>query len=265
MTREELQELASLHALGALPPEEARAFEEQLRSDPELRALHEELRDVTNALALSAPPVAPPPALKARILAAIDKPAPDKIIPLTQHQAGRQAGSNFIPWAVAACLVILVTIVFLNNTALRARLHDLAAEQDKSKQQTAMLQSALDELRAKDRVSQVRIAMLGSLLESSPKAVAVSVWDAEKQDGVLVVQNLAPLPADKDYQLWVIDPKQGGPVDAGVFTVDDKGTVHFRFKPRSNVNAAGTFAVTLEKKGGVPAPEGKMVLAGNLL
>ena len=63
----------------------------------------------------------------------------------------------------------------------------------------------------------------------------------------------------------MIDPKQGGPVDAGVFTVDDKGTVHFRFKPRSNVNAAGTFAVTLEKKGGVPVPEGKMVLAGNLL
>ena len=128
-----------------------------------------------------------------------------------------------------------------------------------------MLNTALDELRARDRVAQVKIAMLGSLLEDSPKAIAVSVWDNEKQDGVLVVQNLTPLPADKDYQLWVVDPQQKLPVDAGVFSVDAKGTVRLHFKPKSNVTAATVFAVSLEKKGGVPVAEGKMVLAGNVL
>ncbi len=111
----------------------------------------------------------------------------------------------------------------------------------------------------------MRIAMLGSLLEGSPKAIAVSLWDAERQDGVLVVQNLAPQPADKDYQLWVIDPQHGAPVDAGVFNVDEKGNVRFRFKPKASVKSADKFAVTLEKKGGVPAPQGRMVLAGSWL
>jgi anti-sigma-K factor RskA len=32
-----------------------------------------------------------------------------------------------------------------------------------------------------------------------------------------VVENIGLLPADKDYQLWVIDPKYPTPVSAGVF------------------------------------------------
>ena len=44
-----------------------------------------------------------------------------------------------------------------------------------------------------------------------------------EQRGVFVVQNLKPLPADKDYQLWVIDPKYPTPVSAGVFQVDADG------------------------------------------
>jgi anti-sigma-K factor RskA len=80
----------------------------------------------------------------------------------------------------------------------------------------------------------------------------------------LIVQNLAPVPAGKDYQLWVIE-KGKAPVDAGVFCVDAKGSAQIRFKPKADVAMAATFAITLEKKGGVPAPEGTMMLLGNLL
>jgi anti-sigma-K factor RskA len=105
--------------------------------------------------------------------------------------------------------------------------------------------------------------MLGSLLQDQPKAVAVSLWDEEHQTGVFVVQNLKPLPKDKDYQLWVIDPQYGTPVDAGVFQVDAQGNVRLQFKAKLPIKTAKQFAVTQEVKGGAPVPTvANMVLAG---
>jgi len=78
-----------------------------------------------------------------------------------------------------------------------------------------------------------------------------------------VVQNLKPLPADRDYQLWVIDPKYATPVSAGVFQVDGQGGGRINFKPDKNIATAGKFAVTLEPKGGLPTPTLKnLVLLG---
>jgi anti-sigma-K factor RskA len=92
--------------------------------------------------------------------------------------------------------------------------------------------------------------------------VAVSLWDEKNQTGVFVVQNLKPPAKDKDYQLWVIDPKYATPVDAGVFQVDAQGGVRYEFKARLPIQTAGKFAVTLEDKGGSAVPKGKMVLLG---
>ena len=78
MISEQLQELAALHALGALTPEEARDFETQLSGNAELRAFYESMRNVTDSLALNAKDAAPSAQLKNRILAAIDKPAAGK-------------------------------------------------------------------------------------------------------------------------------------------------------------------------------------------
>ncbi len=103
-------------------------------------------------------------------------------------------------------------------------------------------------------LGQARIALLGSLIKDRPKAVAVSVWNQSSQDGVLVVENLPALPKGKDYQLWVIDPQSGAPISAGVFKVDQKGSVRTSIKPNRPVIEAGKFAVTVEKEGGAPAP-----------
>jgi anti-sigma-K factor RskA len=105
--------------------------------------------------------------------------------------------------------------------------------------------------------------MLNSLLADAPKAIAVSLWDNQNQNGVFVAQNLKSLPADKDYQLWVLD-NGTTPVDAGVFHVDENGGVRVEFKAKLPVKTAGRFAVTEEIKGGVAAPTIKnLVLASN--
>jgi anti-sigma-K factor RskA len=115
------------------------------------------------------------------------------------------------------------------------------------------LQQTVLALQETNRLAGLRIAMLNSLIADAPKAIAVSLWDNEKQDGILVAQNLKTLPADKDYELWVMDEKQN-PVAAGVFHMDQNGSVRVEFKPSRVIKTAGKFCVTEEVKGGVASP-----------
>ena len=264
MIAEPQQEQACLYALGVLPPVEAAAFEQALRDDAELQAFMRALQQVILALAHGAEPAIPPSELKARVLAALPA-APVASTDFSPAQPPRVLHFPWLPWALAACVTVLCGVLAVQQRALRGAMIRHAALEEQQQIKLVALQNELAALSAQDRVSQMRIAMLGSLLESAPKAVAVSLWDAEKQNGVLVVQHLTPLPTDRDYQLWVIDPQLGAPVDAGVFSVDAKGAVRFRFQPRKAVRSADKFAVTVEQKGGVPAPQGTMVLAGTWL
>jgi anti-sigma-K factor RskA len=75
------------------------------------------------------------------------------------------------------------------------------------------------------------------------------------------VEKLPALAEDKDYQLWLVDPQYPTPVDGGTFTVDPAtGDARVTFKANKPIRSVAKFAVSLEKKGGVPKAEGPMVL-----
>jgi anti-sigma-K factor RskA len=152
------------------------------------------------------------------------------------------------------------------NSKSEQRITELTAAQGKSEQQIAMLQTALDDLRGRHRVAEIQVAVLDSLLHSSPKAMAVSVWDKDAKEGSLVVKNLAPLPSDKTYQAWVMDPITKKPVSAGTFGVDQQGGVRFFFRPVDGVGTVATVAVSEEAAGGSTTEKGptRVVLMGNL-
>lgn len=118
-------------------------------------------------------------------------------------------------------------------------------------------------LRDEGDIAQLKIATLASLAGNTPQALAVAVWDPLKQEGVLQVEKLPALAADQDYQLWVIDPQYPIPVDGGVFQVDPAtGDARVAFHPNKVVKTAAKFAVSLERKGGVPKAEGPILLLG---
>jgi anti-sigma-K factor RskA len=125
------------------------------------------------------------------------------------------------------------------------------------------LERKVAELERLGGMAQLRVATLTSKLPTAPGAAATVVWDPEKQQGILKVANAPTLSADKDYQLWLVDPAYKQPVDAGVFNVDEKGSTEFTFRPKLRITAANAFAVSLERKGGVPKAEGPMVLVSN--
>ncbi len=333
MIDERHEELAALHALDLLEGAERVAFERALAADPELRALVDELRAASAALAHTAPAAPAPAALKARIMATIDQAA------APAAEAGNVVRPGFslwqmLPWAAAACFALCaiwlgqgylaerasnsnlrqqhaIAEVTLKTTrqqlelerdvngkalasarqqldagdsqladlrtqlsardtqvaSLTERIATLAAgsgalerELANSRQQVAQLTA---DLKAQGDLARYQITALVSMLEGAPKAVAAAVWDPARQEGVLKVDQLPALAPGKDYQLWVVDPQYPNPVDGGVFTVDPKtGAQKLSFKAKQPISAVAAFAVTLERKGGVPKAEGPFVLLG---
>jgi anti-sigma-K factor RskA len=255
MIDERLEEQASLHVLGALSDAEAREFKQKLRADSELQAYVARLSTATSALAGALPVVEPPPQLRAKILAQVA--SPQKIVSLPDKKFNPLA---WLSWSLAAGFAVLCLLLNVQDSQLRKTVGE-QAQQISSLNQLAQslsaatnsLQQTVLALQETNRLAGLRIAMLNSLIADAPKAIAVSLWDNEKQDGILVAQNLKTLPADKDYELWVMDEKQN-PVAAGVFHMDQNGSVRVEFKPSRVIKTAGKFCVTEEVKGGVASP-----------
>jgi anti-sigma-K factor RskA len=264
---ERTEELASAYVLGALEPEEVRSFERQLDEDPELQRLVAELRSVTQAVAGSSPGLEPSPALRARLLLDFEDDAPQR---RPQAQRPVQWLGNVVPWALAASFAGLCVLFGVQAHLLRGqldvrqhRIDELATVADTLRAERADLHQVVESLQQSNRLANMRIAVLGAQLRADPKAVAVSVWDNQRQSGVVVVHHLKPPPNGKDYQLWIIDPRYAVPVDAGVIKVDAAGDGRVDFTARRPIESAKQFAVTEEVQGGSPVPTlTAMVLAG---
>jgi anti-sigma-K factor RskA len=101
MDSEALHELTAAYALDALAPDEARAFEEHLASCERCREQVAEFEAVAGSLAHAAPPVSPPPELRAKILAAAHAER-QTVVPLRPRWAVPLAAAA----AIAACAAI---------------------------------------------------------------------------------------------------------------------------------------------------------------
>jgi anti-sigma-K factor RskA len=262
MIDERMEEQAALHVLGALNEAEARGFKKKLQADPELQEYVSRLSVATGALAGATPLVEPPPQLRAKVLAQVEPP--QKVLTLPERRSG---SLSWLSWAFAAGVAALCFVFFAQNGQLRNTIGQQAKQIDNLNQLAQSLQAATNTLnqtvlalQETNRLANLHIAMLNSLVPDAPKAVAVSLWDSEKQNGVFVAQNLKTLPADRDYELWVIDGDK--PVASGVFHVGESGAIRVDFKPSQLIKVASVFAVTEEVKGGVASPTLKnMVLA----
>lgn len=145
---------------------------------------------------------------------------------------------------------------------LKAQFDAMRQNNQHSQQQLAALNQEVSQLRKKDAFAQMQIATLQSSVAAYQQGVAVVVWDSEKHQGVLKLEKMPPVEAGKDYQLWVVDPKNPVPVDAGVVQVDAQGFAKVDFKPVTDVSGATKFALSVEREGGVPKGEGPIILIG---
>ncbi len=247
------EELVAAAALGMPPGADSAELERHLREGCALcEGLLAEFREAATALAAGASPSTPSPALKERVLAEL---GPARV-------PERPANAS-VAWRVfAAAAALLLVVVGLDDARLRRQREDLRSE---SAELAGRLRSAETELaqrvlRARvlesDDVQMMRLGGHGP----QPQAQARVFWSPRARRGVLVAANLAPLPADRQYELWVF--LKGKPVNAGVFDADPAGRALFESTDFPEPDAQN-FAVTVEPRGGVPAPTGPIILVGS--
>ena len=253
MHSERHEELVALAALGPLTGDDAVEYARLLEEGcAECERLLPELRLATAALSVSAPPLAPRPALRDELLASLGP---------TRTAARRSFGSG---WAFAAAAALLFVVVLFDDARLRREREELRATNAELTGQVASSRAELSRRDLRARVMEsddVRVLFLGGQ-GPQPKARGKVFWSEGAKRGVLVAGSLAPLPPDRQYQLWVF--VDGKPVDAGVFDADAEGRALFESRDLAAVRPAENFAVTLAPRGEVPPPTGPTVLLGQV-
>ena len=253
MHSERHEELVAIAALGLPSAEEAVEYARLLEEGcPECERLLPELRLAAAALAVSTAPRRPRPGLREELLASLGP---------SRRPVRRSPVSG---WAFAAAAALLFAVVLYDDARLRREREDLRSRNSELAGQVASSRAELSRRDLRARVMEsddVRMLFLGGQ-GPQPKARGKVFWSEGAKRGVLLAGNLEPLPADRQYQLWVF--VDGKPVDAGVFDADPAGRALFESKDLQAVRAAENFAVTVEPRGGVPAPSGPIVLLGQV-
>jgi anti-sigma-K factor RskA len=278
MIPERHEEFATLHALGLLEGPERNAFAAERAESPQLAQLAFSLEETVAQLALASPAQTPPEALKQRILDACTVPGGKASAP---HQATVAAFPplRFTPWAIAAGLTLAATWLTFQNQTLQSenetlrterRLAEVAyqAAQTQLKERSLLAEGLINDLgrqlHEQQDLSRLKVTALASLAGNTPEAQAIAVWDPSRETGLLTVAKLPVIADNQDYQLWVVDPAYPNPVDGGVFKPGADGHVVLTFKGNKPIKSVAAFAISLEKKGGVPKAEGPIVLLGKV-
>jgi anti-sigma-K factor RskA len=98
--------------------------------------------------------------------------------------------------------------------------------------------------------------------DAAPDAQGLIEIAANGRDASLTVAGLPPLPAEQQYQLWLI---RDGQRDSGaVFSVNTDGSATVPVESERPLSEYGAFGITIEPAGGSPGPTGERVLGHNL-
>lgn len=216
----DLHDLTAGYALDALDPDERARYEEHLASCESCREELQDFWQVAGALGRAAGGPAPPASLRDRILEQARNERPN-LVPLRRRVA--------TPVLASAAAVAAVVAVALGIWSLG-------------------LSSDLDDA---NNVVDVLSDPNARVHESADGEANLVVTPTGR--AALVVRRLAPAPAGKDYEIWVID--DGVPQRAGLFERPGVAMLSRR------VARGQTVAVTLEQDGGVDAPTGDPVFS----
>jgi anti-sigma-K factor RskA len=145
-----------------------------------------------------------------------------------------------------------------------------AADQMRQQLETQTLQTAALQRKIDAETESLDITMdpatrVASLVDpkAESKALARVYWQNVKKAGFMVVSNLAPVAQTqgKCLELWAICG-DAPPVPAGIGWTDGTGHGVLQVKLAKDMSCIDKFAVTVERSGGAPAPEGSIILAG---
>jgi anti-sigma-K factor RskA len=267
--RQDIHTLTGAYAVDALSDDERAVFEEHLVACDACRQEVAELQATAARLggSLHEPP---PPELKGRVLAAIDRtrqeppgfaevegdPANGRggpvappvgsgaaVAPDDLAAARARRARTAPPWLLGvvgtAAGVLAIAVVGLGITV--AGLEERLGEMEAAAGQLTEVMAAVD-------AETISVTADGTLLRI--------VMSPRRGEAVVLVDGMAPAPADHAYELWLIHDDVRVP--AGVFHVDDRGrATRVVTGDMATVTAIG---VTVEPAGGSPQPTSEPVM-----
>jgi anti-sigma-K factor RskA len=247
-THAEFDSIAALDAIGAATPDEANALAAHLPSCPDCRRARDEYGEAASLLARDLDPVIPPPPLRDRIFAAVEK---DNVVDARDR-------FNSSRWWMAAAVVFLalwgwrelsvrVTREKINTT--EAEVRRLAGQNQLLAARNEKLSAEMASLASRDTRT---IALTGQ--QVAPSASAKVFLEPQQRRAVVFFYNLPANAADKSYQLWILRGDQPKPQSAGVFDVTKSGAASISIENLPLATEIKGLAVTLESKGGVAQP-----------
>ncbi len=222
------------YALNGLDDDEARQVSEHLAGCHICRAELNAFQNVANQVALAAPDAMPSENLRRRFIERIGEIKS----PSRQREAFR-APRRLIP--IGGLIgALLVFALLASNLFMWQRLNNLEVLSGPLGMRAITLQNT----------------------ESAPTASGFVIVSSDGLEGVLVVDELPPLEANYEYQLWL--EKNGSLTSGAVFAVDETGYRGLRIEAPQSLLTYSSVRVTVEPLGGSGSPTGDTVLNGSL-
>lgn len=236
----ELGNLSGSYALNGLDAADLAEFETHLQQSHATRDEVTELTDTAVLLGLAVEPVQPSAGLKASIMDQLDAhpqlPVAAASSAAFASPAGRKAQARWFTRPVTALAAVAAAIaLFVGGGVITTSLAQNSFAQQQA-DQLAAINSADDAQRAS--------------VDLADGGTATLVWSNTLLSSALIVDGLAPLPADRTYELWYINDAGARP--AGTFGVAGSGST-WRVLD-GTMKAGDTVGVTVEPRGGSDAP-----------
>ena len=290
--RERIEEMAALAAAGGASGTERAELDALAAADPEVRALVREYGDAASLMALALDEPRPP----ARVLDAVRQRVRGRTpvlgaqtVPASVPEGRRGGGAPVVPidsrrgrkpspTVVAAVVIPLAAAAAFAVLWMRARdageeaagaIAELAKKLDEAERRERLAAGAM--VAAQKKVEQLQGSFeslatphlqLATVKAAAPDSPTIKVLsDPENRRWVVMAFDLPPIPSDKDYQLWFM-PEKGDPISAGLLAPGPGGSQFGTIAiPPDLQNIAGA-AISLEPKGGSPAPTKDQIKAG---
>lgn len=257
------QEDLALYAMQALSGGESAVVRAHVAECPTCQA---ELAELTEDLALVAMSVEQrpvPEGARQRFIERISgastderREAPTPVVAMDAPRPLRRA-AVWIPWVAVAALVLLTISLATKIGALKDALLLESAREASLAATASRAQEVLDVLTAQKAQ---RVTLTAA--KSAPVPTARAVYVPERGGLIFQASNMAPLPAGKTYELWVIPANGTAPVPAGLFQPDTTGSASLVLPPLPKGVPAKAFGITIERAEGASTPTAPIILSG---
>lgn len=249
---QDLKEQAAAYALGALDPDEARAFEAYLRTSAEARREVAEYREVNALLAAGGAEASPAPELRARVLAHATR----------ERSVSLRPRAPWGLWLALAASLGGVVVTGMNWAGARRELVErdstiagMARELDARTARLAQREATLNAILEPT-------VTLTNLASTRPEQPGIQLfWNRRTNVAVVHAFRLSPAAGQRVYQLWFI-PRSGAPIPSVTFNTEPDGhALVQQVEVPAGVELAAA-AITDEPSGGSSAPTTTPILVG---